>query len=122
MNPNLLFAGLEFGVYFTVDGGSHWVQLGAFRPRRRVASRFSVEKDLVVATFGRSMHLDDYCAEISRQPRLPKKRGSILRRLSSTRSDRSWPRGAIQQRRTRRMVRSSRTASDSLPPATRSSR
>ncbi len=27
VNPNLLFAGLEFGVYFTVDGGSHWVQL-----------------------------------------------------------------------------------------------
>lgn len=27
LNANLLFAGLEFGVWFTVDRGSHWVQL-----------------------------------------------------------------------------------------------
>ena len=26
-DANLLFVGLEFGVYFTVDGGEHWVQL-----------------------------------------------------------------------------------------------
>ncbi len=27
VNANLLFAGMEFGVYFTVDGGPHWTQL-----------------------------------------------------------------------------------------------
>ena len=43
MNPNLLFAGLEFGVYFTVDGG---IALGAarrqaFPPHKRAIWRFS---------------------------------------------------------------------------------
>ena len=27
VNGDLLFAGLEFGVWFTVDGGQHWTQL-----------------------------------------------------------------------------------------------
>ena len=27
VNSNLLFVGAEFGLFFTVDGGPHWVQL-----------------------------------------------------------------------------------------------
>src|SRR5204862_5620801 len=27
VNPNLLFAGTEFGLFFTIDGGKKWVQL-----------------------------------------------------------------------------------------------
>ena len=27
INPNLLFVGMEFGLYATVDGGSHWVKM-----------------------------------------------------------------------------------------------
>src|SRR5437588_10864487 len=26
LNPNLLFAGTEFGAFFTVDGGKKWIQ------------------------------------------------------------------------------------------------
>jgi len=65
VNPNLLFAGLEFGVYFTVDGGSHWVQLAAGIPtaQARDLTIQRREKDLVVGTFGRGAYiLDDYTA------------------------------------------------------------
>jgi photosystem II stability/assembly factor-like uncharacterized protein len=63
VNPNLLFAGMEFGVYFTVDGGRHWVQLAAGIPtaQARDISIQRRENDLVVGTFGRGAFiLDDY--------------------------------------------------------------
>jgi hypothetical protein len=65
VNGNLLFAGLEFGVYFTVDGGVHWMQLEGGIPtaqaRDLVIQRR--ENDLVVGTFGRGAYiLDDYTA------------------------------------------------------------
>jgi photosystem II stability/assembly factor-like uncharacterized protein len=65
VNPNLLFAGMEFGVYFTADGGAHWVQLRAGLPtaQARDISIQRRENDLVVATFGRGAFiLDDYSA------------------------------------------------------------
>ena len=65
VNPNLLFAGLEFGVYFTIDGGSHWVQLSGGIPtsQARDLTIQRREKDLVVGTFGRGAFiLDDYTA------------------------------------------------------------
>jgi len=62
VNANLLFAGTEFGAFFTVDGGSHWVQLKGGLPT--IAVRDMViqarEGDLVIATFGRGFYvLDD---------------------------------------------------------------
>ncbi|MCF7955685.1 MAG: glycosyl hydrolase [Phycisphaerae bacterium] len=63
LNPKLLFAGTEFGLFFTVDGGQRWVQLRAGAPT--VAFRDLAlqrrENDLVCATFGRGFYvLDDY--------------------------------------------------------------
>ncbi|MFZ0585750.1 MAG: glycosyl hydrolase [Candidatus Sulfotelmatobacter sp.] len=65
VNANLLFAGTEFGAFFTVDGGSHWVQLKGGLPT--IAVRDMViqarESDLVIATFGRGFYvLDDISA------------------------------------------------------------
>ncbi len=62
MNPNLLFSGTEFGAYFTIDGGKHWVRLKGGLPT--IAVRDMVvqrqENDLVIATFGRGFYvLDD---------------------------------------------------------------
>jgi photosystem II stability/assembly factor-like uncharacterized protein len=62
VNPNLLFAGTEFGAFFTIDGGAHWVRLKGGLPT--VAVRDMViqarEGDLVIATFGRGFYvLDD---------------------------------------------------------------
>jgi len=62
MNPKLLFAGSEFGAFFTIDGGQHWVRLKGGLPT--IAVRDMVlqtrEGDLVIATFGRGFYvLDD---------------------------------------------------------------
>jgi len=62
MNPNLLFAGTEFGAYFTIDGGAHWVRLKGGLPTIAVRDMAiqAREGDLVVATFGRGFYvLDD---------------------------------------------------------------
>jgi photosystem II stability/assembly factor-like uncharacterized protein len=62
-NPNLLFVGTEFGVFFTVDGGARWVKLSGGVPNipfRDLAIQ-KRENDLVGATFGRGFYiLDDY--------------------------------------------------------------
>jgi photosystem II stability/assembly factor-like uncharacterized protein len=61
VNANLLFAGTEFGAFFTVDGGAHWVQLKGGLPT--IAVRDMVlqarEGDLVIATFGRGFYVLD---------------------------------------------------------------
>ena len=62
VNANLLFAGTEFGAFFTIDGGRHWVQVKGGLPT--IAVRDMViqarESDLVIATFGRGFYvLDD---------------------------------------------------------------
>jgi len=63
VNPNLLFIGTEFGVFFTVDGGSKWVQMKGGLPTiavRDIAVQ-KTENDLVLGTFGRGIYvLDDY--------------------------------------------------------------
>jgi len=65
VNPNLLFLGTEYGLFFTVDGGAHWVQLKGGLPTVQVRD-MDVQKrenDLVLGTFGRSFYvLDDYSA------------------------------------------------------------
>ncbi len=65
VNPTLLFVGTEFGAFFTIDGGAHWVQLKGGLPT--IAVRDMVmqtrESDLVIATFGRGFYvLDDISA------------------------------------------------------------
>jgi hypothetical protein len=65
VNGDLLFAGLEFGVWVTVDGGGHWIQLEAGIPtiQARDLTIQRREHDLVVGTFGRGAYiLDDYSA------------------------------------------------------------
>jgi len=65
VNPNLLFAGTEFGLFFTIDGGDNWVQLKSGLPTvaiRDIAIQ-ERENDLVLASFGRGFYvLDDYSA------------------------------------------------------------
>ena len=59
----LLFAGTEFGVFASVDGGGHWVQMTAGIPTIAVRDLeiHRRENDLVAVTFGRGFYiLDDY--------------------------------------------------------------
>ncbi len=62
-DPSLLFAGTEFGVYFTLDGGKKWIRLTGDMPTiavRDIAIQRR-ESDLVLATYGRGFYiLDDY--------------------------------------------------------------
>jgi photosystem II stability/assembly factor-like uncharacterized protein len=63
VNPDLLFVGAEFGVFYTTDGGANWTQLKEGIPtiQARDIAIHAREKDLVVATFGRGIFiLDDY--------------------------------------------------------------
>jgi len=62
VDPNLLFVGTEFGVYFTVDGGGRWQELTALPTIAvRDLEIQRREGDLVIGTFGRGVYiLDDY--------------------------------------------------------------
>ena len=65
VDPNLLFVGTEFGVWFSPDGGGEWIQLKGGMPTIPVRDLTiqARENDLVLATFGRSFYvLDDYSA------------------------------------------------------------
>ncbi len=63
VNKDLLFAGTEFGVFFTIDGGKKWIQLKGGLPTIAVRD-LAIQKrenDLVLSTFGRGYYiLDDY--------------------------------------------------------------
>ncbi|HEU4713081.1 MAG TPA: hypothetical protein VFS76_16035 [Pyrinomonadaceae bacterium] len=63
VNPNLLFTGTEFGLWFSIDGGQKWIQLKGGMPTIAVRD-LAIQKrenDLVVGTFGRGIYiLDDY--------------------------------------------------------------
>ncbi len=65
VNPNLLFVGTEFGLFFTQDRGGSWHQLKGNFPTISVRDIEiqARENDLVVGTFGRGIYiLDDYTA------------------------------------------------------------
>jgi photosystem II stability/assembly factor-like uncharacterized protein len=60
---DLLFAGTEFGAFFSNDGGKIWTQLKSGLPSIQVRDMVIQERehDLVLATFGRGFYiLDDY--------------------------------------------------------------
>ena len=63
VDPDLLFAGTEFGVWFTLDGGGRWIELSGGVPTIAVYDLDVQrrEEDLVLGTFGRGFYvLDDY--------------------------------------------------------------
>jgi hypothetical protein len=60
-NPNLLFAGTEFGLYVTLDGGKEWKKFMTGMPSVRVDDILihPRERDLIVGTHGRSIYIAD---------------------------------------------------------------
>jgi len=72
-NPQLLFVGTEFGLYFTVDGGQKWIRLKGGLPTIAVRD-LAIQKqmnDLAVGTFGRGIYiLDDYALLRSVKPEM----------------------------------------------------
>lgn len=60
VNPRLLYAGTEFGLFVSLDGGTHWSKFGGLPPIRiddlKIHPR---DADLVVGTHGRSLYVVD---------------------------------------------------------------
>ena len=62
-NRDLLFAGTEFGAYFSIDGGQDWVQLKSGIPVIAIRDMVIQQREnaLVLGSFGRGIYiLDDY--------------------------------------------------------------
>ena len=63
VNPDLLFVGTEFGVFFTINGGQTWTQIKEGIPTICIKD-LTIQKresDLIAASFGRGFFvLDDY--------------------------------------------------------------
>jgi photosystem II stability/assembly factor-like uncharacterized protein len=60
-NPNLLFAGTDFGVYVSIDGGKAWLKVKNDMPTQPVHDLkvHPREADLIVATHGRGAYIAD---------------------------------------------------------------
>jgi len=81
INPNLLFAGTEFGLYFSANGGQKWTRIRGGLPTIMVRD-LTIQKehdDLVLATFGRGFWvLDDLSALRQLTPQLLASDGGLL--------------------------------------------
>jgi photosystem II stability/assembly factor-like uncharacterized protein len=81
VNPSLLFAGTEYGVFFTIDGGAKWTRLKGGLPTIQVRD-ISIqrrENDLVLATFGRGIYiLEDYSVLRTLKPEMLKEEGVVF--------------------------------------------
>ncbi|HEV7502774.1 MAG TPA: hypothetical protein VGQ33_22305, partial [Vicinamibacteria bacterium] len=66
-NPDVLYAGTEFGLFVTLDRGGHWAALGDL-PTVAVDDILvhPRDRDLVVATHGRSLYILDDAAPLAR--------------------------------------------------------
>jgi len=79
--PGLLFAGTEFGAFFTIDEGKHWIQLKGGMPTIAVKDLEiqAREGDLVAATFGRGIAiLDDLTPLRTLTPEMLEKDGVLF--------------------------------------------
>lgn len=61
VNPDLLFAGTEFGLFVSVDGGSRWARFTGKLPKVAVRDLaiHPREGDLIIATHGRGVYIVD---------------------------------------------------------------
>jgi photosystem II stability/assembly factor-like uncharacterized protein len=82
LDPDLLFAGLELGVYFSKDGGGSWTRLKGGLPTTQ-ARDIAIQKrenDLIVGSFGRGAYvLDDYTALRDVTPEALAKEAALFR-------------------------------------------
>jgi photosystem II stability/assembly factor-like uncharacterized protein len=81
VNPNLLFVGNEYGLYFSIDGGQKWIQLRGGLPTIQVRD-LNIQKrenDLVLGTFGRGIYiLDNYTPLRLLKPEMLKQDGLLF--------------------------------------------
>ncbi len=81
IDKNLLFAGTEFGLYFTKLGGEKWIKFTGGLPTIMVRD-LAIQKqmdDLVIGTFGRGIYiLDDYSPLRTATPEMLSKESALF--------------------------------------------
>ncbi len=81
VNPKLLFAGTEFGLYYTNIGGEKWTKLNIGLPTIMVRD-LAIQKqlnDLVIGTFGRGIYvLDDYTPLRTATPEMMRQESTLF--------------------------------------------
>jgi photosystem II stability/assembly factor-like uncharacterized protein len=81
VDPKLLFAGTEYGLFFTNIGGEKWIKLTGGMPTVQVRD-LAIQKrenDLVLGTFGRGIYiLDDYSPLRSATPETLKQESALF--------------------------------------------
>jgi hypothetical protein len=80
-DPNILYAGTEFGLWFTRNHGQQWTRLNGGLPTIQVRDLVIQKRDddLVVATFGRGFYvLDDLDALRAATPAVLASEGALL--------------------------------------------
>jgi photosystem II stability/assembly factor-like uncharacterized protein len=80
----LLYAGTEFGVYFSVDDGDHWQPLQLNLPVTSVRDLVLHGDDLVIATHGRSFWILDDIAPLRQAKERANSTGPFLYRPQTT--------------------------------------
>ena len=96
VDPNLLFVGTEFGVFFSNTSGREWKQLKAGVPTIAVRDLAiqARETDLVLGTFGRGFYvLDDYSILRSLKPEILNKEAELFAVRDALLFEASYPLG-----------------------------
>ena len=82
VNPNLLFAGTEMGLYISVDGGKSWAKFVGGMPKNVPIRDLAIhprDGDLIMATHGRGIYiLDDLSALRALTPEILNKDFAML--------------------------------------------
>lgn len=81
VDPNLLFAGTEYGLFVSQNGGEHWTQMKGSLPTISVRDIEIQrrENDLIVGTFGRGIYiLDDYTPLRTKANKLEKSAATLF--------------------------------------------
>ena len=96
VDPNLIFCGTEFGVFFSPNAGKRWKKLGKGLPTvavRDIAIQ-ERESDLVLGTFGRGFYvLDDYSVLRSIENVKPSEKAKIFPVRNALSWEKSMPLG-----------------------------
>jgi len=98
-NPDLLFAGTEFGLFVTLDGGKDWKRFSNGLPSVRIDDLLihPRDRDLIVATHGRSFYIADDITPLDKMHMSAKPNTNLV--LFEPRPAVQWKSDAEQTRR-----------------------